>query len=658
MSYILTKTDGTTIATVADGQIDTASTSITLVGKNFSGFGQYINENFVQILENFASAGSSPASPLIGQLWYDTTENRIKVYSGTQWRSVGSTALSAARPLDVGTGDFWYNTSDNQLYFFTGLADVLIGPAYSTAQSLSGVKIETIEDSSRRNRTIAAVYVSNSLQGFFSSTEFTTRNQIPNFKDSTGANQTSVKIGFNPINSDVKWHGTASNSDSLGNINSIYFARKDQGNIFTEVLTVSNNGGIRWGDGPQGQLGVDGFGDIYIRNIANNKKFSVKLNKNNSNISFIEIQPYNTFVSGNVDTLELMPGNPSSITTIGGNVTIVGNLDVQGTTTTVESTTLKVDDRNIELANVSGGVSTDAYADGGGLILKGTTNHTILWDNLTDTWNFSENISVNGSNRTISINGIPIIEDTGAGITLTSAVINAPGLSNFGAQIQAVIDNITLNNNRIANNGRTGLYSNNDPAVPTNLEIEPLGDINVIGSNVKIVGIHNTNEDSVGTRQTTESSSLLSSTELSEATNKKYVNNLVRTRNIPLSMDITDIFGGYPTPETVITQTKMASILAQIAPPAEYDPGTIARIATYRYYLENVSSVPVTLGVSGSSASGTVPENKQPPRMYIVRGYWEFQLSAPGGSLTWTQLTPLVEEPNPYDLAISTFDRT
>ena len=78
MAYTVNKTDGSIVATVADGQIDQGSTDLTLIGKNFSGFGDYLNENFVHLLENFASQ-SQPSQPLIGQLWFDTTENRIKV---------------------------------------------------------------------------------------------------------------------------------------------------------------------------------------------------------------------------------------------------------------------------------------------------------------------------------------------------------------------------------------------------------------------------------------------------------------------------------------------------------------------------------------------------------------------------------------------------
>ena len=72
------------------------------------------------------------------------------------------------------------------------------------------------------------------------------------------------------------------------------------------------------------------------------------------------------------------------------NITITGNLTVNGATTTVNSTTVTVDDKNIELGSTAS--PTDSTADGGGITLKGTTDKTILFENDTDSWNFNQNI--------------------------------------------------------------------------------------------------------------------------------------------------------------------------------------------------------------------------------------------------------------------------
>ena len=83
MSYQLNKTDGTLLTSLIDGQIDQASTNLTLVGKNYTGYGEAFNENFIKLLENFSNT-SAPSNPLTGQLWWDTSNARLKVYTGTQ----------------------------------------------------------------------------------------------------------------------------------------------------------------------------------------------------------------------------------------------------------------------------------------------------------------------------------------------------------------------------------------------------------------------------------------------------------------------------------------------------------------------------------------------------------------------------------------------
>jgi hypothetical protein len=116
MAYQINKTDGTVVATVADGQIDTLSTDLTLIGKNYSGFGEALNENFIKLLENFAST-TRPTHPIRGQIWFDVSELKLKVYSGTQFLPVSSATIANTQPTSLGVGDLWFNDVDRQLYF-------------------------------------------------------------------------------------------------------------------------------------------------------------------------------------------------------------------------------------------------------------------------------------------------------------------------------------------------------------------------------------------------------------------------------------------------------------------------------------------------------------------------------------------------------------
>ena len=133
MAYQINKTDGSIVSTVADGQVDSLSTDITLIGKNYSGFGEALNENFIKLLENFSST-VEPVRPIKGQIWFDTSENKLKVYNGTQFQPVSSATISNTQPSTLGTGDLWFNDTDKQLFFYDGTNTILLGPSYSQSQ--------------------------------------------------------------------------------------------------------------------------------------------------------------------------------------------------------------------------------------------------------------------------------------------------------------------------------------------------------------------------------------------------------------------------------------------------------------------------------------------------------------------------------------------
>jgi len=654
MAYTINRTDGTAIATVSDGQIDQASTDITLVGKNFSGYGEYINENLVKMLENFAG-DSQPNAPLTGQLWFDVTENRIKVYSGTEWKAVGTSALASERPLDISSGDFWFNIVNRQLYFFDGTADYLIGPDYKISQGVSGVVVEDIEDSNGNTRTISTVYVGGDRVGFYSKQEFSPRIAIPNFDQST------VRIGYNPIKQTHKFLGIASNAEALGGLSTDIFAKKNQANVFTETVTIQTAGGLRFGEATNGQLGSEGAGDLFLLNTTNNQKITFRGRKNGGNVEFISLTPNDQTEAGK-NTVKINDGVPNSLVEIGGDLVVQGDFTVAGSVLEIQSQNVQVEDKLIELAVPSSGSPTDLLADGGGISLKGNTDHTIIWNNATDTWNFSENINV-PSTKGYQINGSNVLYDTGAGVELAAAVTSAPGLTSFGPQINLNADNITINDNVISNNGVTVPYSDGDPANPTDIKIEPRGNLVLIGTSPKITGVTTTNQTNIN--QTAEAYDNLSSTERSEVTNKAYVTNYVRKRSIPLTMDIT---GYYPNEENPMTANEIATELLRICPPAEYEAGTTIRISTIRYVLSNIDSVTPTLtttalyDVEGSETPsgptgtfGVIREvdadtigAKRPPRLYPIRGITTYELNtgktawvvAPSGGLVEDQTNP------------------
>ena len=143
MSYTITLTNGTIKTEVADGQINQVATDLTLIGKNISGYGTYLNDNFVHLLENFANT-SQPNHPLLGQLWYDTNDSKLKVYNGLAFVPTTSTAVVNTIPSTISSGDIVIHSTFGQMFFNDGVATRLAGPIYTTDQGLSGFYVDSI----------------------------------------------------------------------------------------------------------------------------------------------------------------------------------------------------------------------------------------------------------------------------------------------------------------------------------------------------------------------------------------------------------------------------------------------------------------------------------------------------------------------------------
>lgn len=138
MAYKILRPDGTTLLTLADNVVDQSATSLALVGKNWSGYGEFINNNFVRLLSNSASVTSRPPrSPITGQIWYDTGIRRLKVYDNG-FKTINGVPFSSITPVTIQTGDLWYDTTNGQLKLYNGLESVTIGPAYPSDAGENG----------------------------------------------------------------------------------------------------------------------------------------------------------------------------------------------------------------------------------------------------------------------------------------------------------------------------------------------------------------------------------------------------------------------------------------------------------------------------------------------------------------------------------------
>jgi hypothetical protein len=145
MAYIVNKFSGAQLIVLEDGTIDT-STSLGLVGRNYVGYGETQNENFVFLLENFANE-SPPSRPLQGQIWFNTTTNLTYAYDGATWSPIGAAVLSATAPADSNAGALWLDITANQLKIYTGSTWTLIGPEVVAGFGSTRARATSLDDS-------------------------------------------------------------------------------------------------------------------------------------------------------------------------------------------------------------------------------------------------------------------------------------------------------------------------------------------------------------------------------------------------------------------------------------------------------------------------------------------------------------------------------
>ena len=149
MPYILYKSNGLKLTTIADGSVDKVSTDLTFVGKNYSGYGEIINQNLVKILENFANT-SEPKTPLVGQLYYSTGDKKLKVYDGIRFKPIQNTDIGNTAPRDNSKGDLWFNDFEKKLYFYDGSKFILIGPQDSQFTGIALIPAVAVDNRSRQ----------------------------------------------------------------------------------------------------------------------------------------------------------------------------------------------------------------------------------------------------------------------------------------------------------------------------------------------------------------------------------------------------------------------------------------------------------------------------------------------------------------------------
>lgn len=359
--------------TVFDNTSST-DTSLTFPGRNVTGYGQIIAENFLHLLENFAGP-NKPVNAIEGQLWYDSVSKNLQINDGTGpngWKPASGIQKGATEDSlrDPTVGELWVDTTNQQLRIYTGTRWLLVGPSESSIDGLRyGPVVETIADTNNFNRSILIFYLADVPVAIFSKDTFVPKITIPGFR--------SIQSGMNlnlPTTSEElsqfsggvrpKFYGVASSADSLNisgsEVNASRFLRSDKSNILEFGMNIRNNSGITIGPDDNFEISNSNTA-ARIYNKATGSSLDLQVNRNDVATTILRIlenrvginkaSPDQALdVDGNIaatgsliitDVTEANNVNSASIRTLGGiyvnkNLSVGTLLSVTGTSQTAD----------------------------------------------------------------------------------------------------------------------------------------------------------------------------------------------------------------------------------------------------------------------------------------------------------------------------------
>jgi hypothetical protein len=627
MSYRLNKTNGELLIELVDGQIDTASTDLTLVGRNYKGFGEFLNENYIKILENFAKT-SAPNNPLTGQLWYDTAEERLKIYNGETFKSAGGPVVSNVRPNLV-LGDLWIDSENNKLYFFDGADLVLVGPNYDVGQGKTQFEAVTILDSNSQDQTVLYMYIAGQLTGIISRTTFIPLVNIVGYPlnpdDLSTPRRQIVKQGINPVAEDFWFRGTSQSTRSLisdagEELTEANFMKTDRNTSTTGNIKIRNSGGLSIGISDTEYLVLKVASEIStVETQRSNRDFTIRTRRGNAfdNAFYVDATNKRAGIWTVTPSVDFDVNGNGRFT---GDLEVEGNFIVKGDTTYLDVANLRVEDKTIELAYTSDStLLTPEEADGAGIIIRMEgDSRSLTWEYETSAWTSSEDFNLD-SGKVYKINNVTKLSAN----RLDDSVLYAEGLISIGTLVQLNVDNFNLNGSIMTVSGPLGISSDG------------------------IITINNQNITGV-----------LDPVSNFDVANKRYVDQAIASEPLVVSLDLT----GFSNPSASFASdgpyTDAIGILNFLYPASEKQNGTIARVYGISYTGTTVSGIDVTAAANKSYVSVYVdPEDSTTPQLESVlqdinfgsvsgianlspsRGTMEFVVNS--GVWQWVRTNPL-----------------
>jgi len=320
--------------TVQDGVVNT-QTDLSFIGKGYAGYGETIAENFLHLLENFSDT-TEPTKPIVGQLWWDSTNSKLKVYNGTAFITAGGSApYQSIQPSGIAQGDIWIDSDTGQLYFYNGSSSILVGPTGTTGTT-NGFTYLSILDSTDATQNITKQWNDGNLIAIISEDEFTPKTSISGFA--------TIKKGIT-LSTDItdnKFQGTATDSDKLGGVTAANYLTANANDTTSGTLGIINDTGLTIGVDSDLSIIVDGTG-VNISNVVSNTDVTFKVNDD-----------------GVTTTLMTLDGSEARIGI--GTTTPSTKLDVTGT---VNATAFIGPITGAVIGNVTGTASLDMPLAGG-----------------------------------------------------------------------------------------------------------------------------------------------------------------------------------------------------------------------------------------------------------------------------------------------------
>lgn len=471
MAYTITLTDGTVFATIADGTINTSS-SMTLIGKNYAGYGDYLDENFIHLLES-GSNTSAPAAPLTGQLWWDKTNSLLKVYNGSIFKTISAATSSASAPGSNVTGDLWYDTVNQQLKVWSGAAFIVVGPAYSSSQGTSGAIPETITDSVGATKYITSIYVNNNRVAIaFDGAQF-----VPQASLLATFPIIYPGITLTTTNSPI-FAGTANNASFLNSLTSSQFMRSDTNTSTTGVLRVLNNSGMFVGATNAISM-TQSTNDGLIRSSISGANLVLQANVGGTVFNVATAQGASgNFAVANAATVGSTLSVTGNIT--GGNLLTAGLISATGNVTggnvigtaLVRGVTLSATG-NVAANNVSttNAISAGTTISAGGNITAGSGNFFLgdggLLSNVSAAVSVTQiqngtsrvQIGASGGNANVSIGGVANVVVFTSTTSFFASNISVPAIEKTGTNAVGNIGSSANYFNRVFATATTALYA-------------------------------------------------------------------------------------------------------------------------------------------------------------------------------------------------------